>query len=454
MLMHAFPQLVVAITITCVSVAAQCAQATTGNNGRDDRILFARQITAPIGGEIADYFPSSVALYVVDQDGAHVQQLTPQQEGRYFLSGLESDTTLWGYGPVHWLAKNFSSDGTHILYFDGLSSQFPAGQDSMSGKYRIMDTSGQSRALFPGPDDVNARYGFVTWGPPGSDEIAYTNSAENYPASSPCVFLIHPDGSGAHPLWCAELHETPTSVSNLRWSGDGRSLLAYVNWGAEYETPPNWGFYSNTELWRISVATGAAARVVANINQPALSDSADISYDGNKVIYEGVIPYESDSPECDPETVVDGIGYAVCVLDITTGQTTVISDYGNNGNADLQLLIGPGGKRAIFNRYNNPAGSTGSESDIYLASTADGSVIRELTRRPHAGLPDRSVVVWKAVAWSSDGKRLLVNRYYYAPPVPNTITQPVSDIYVINTGNGKARHLLRGHAEGWYQPLQ
>jgi len=450
--MHRFSRLAVAIAITWVSAAAQSTQATTGRDDCDGKILFTRQALTPINDDIVDYFPSSVALFVVDEDGSHSRQLTPQRQGHYFLTGLESDTTIWGGAPVNWLSKNFSTNGKGILYFDGLSSQFPAQQDSMSGKYKVMGPHGHSHALFRGPDDVNAGYGFVTWGPPGSNEIAYTNSAQNYPASHPCVFLVHPDGTGAHPLWCATVHETGTSVSNLRWSGDGKSLLAYVNWNVVYPTPPNWGFYSNTELWRISVDTGKAVRIARVVTEPAEGDSADISYNGNKVIYEAPAPFESEFPLCDPDVTDSGSGYTICVLDIATGQSTVISNHGSNGNTDLQLLIRPDGKQAIFNQYNNPPGSTGSESDIYLTSTADGSVIRKLTRRPSTGLPDRSRVVWKPVAWSRDGKRLLVNRYYYAPPVPNTITPPTSDVYVINVGNGTARHVIRGHAEDWYQP--
>lgn len=445
--MHVFSRLAVAIAATWMSAAAQAGQAT--HDDCDGRILFTRSVLTPIADR-TDSFPSSVSLYTVNQDGSHVRRLTPRRQGHYYLPGLESDTSLWGYAPVAWLSKNFSSHARHILYFDGLSSVFPAQPDSMSGKYRIVDMKGHSHALFPGPDDVNAGFGFVTWGPPGSHEIAYTNTAMNYPASPACVFLIHPDGSGAHRLWCADSHVTPTSVSNLRWSGDGKSLLVYVNWNNEYQTPPNWGYYPAAELWRITVATGEATRVSTMIYEPALGDSADISYDGNQVIYEEYAPYESDTPACDPQMAEYGSGYTICARNMITGQTTVLWD--ETANSNLQLVISPSGKRMVANRYHNPPGTHGSEADLYLISTTDGSVIRRLTRRPAAGLPDRSRVIWKAVAWSSDGRRLLANRFYYAPPVVNKITKPVSDIYVIDVRKGKARHVIGGNAEDWYQP--
>jgi hypothetical protein len=186
------------------------------------------------------------------------------------------------------------------------------------------------------------------------------------------------------------------------------------------------------------------------ISDPPQGDSADISYDGNEVIYEESAPYESAAPACDPDMQEYGSGYTVCARDMATGQTTVL--WNEMGDTNLQLAIAPGGKRMAASKYNDPAGIQGSESDLYLVSTVDGSVIRQLTRRPAAGLPDKARVVWKPVAWSRDGKRLLVNRFYYAPPVVNKITKPAHDVYVVNVENGSARHVVAGNAEGWYQP--
>lgn len=445
--MLVFSRLAVAIAATWICAAAQAAPSTDDNC--DGRILFTRTVLTPTNNGAAA-FPSSAALFTVDLDGNHVRRLTPQQQGHFYVPGLESDTMVWGYGPVNWLSKNFSNGARHILYFDGLSATFPTGQTSMSGKYKVMDMAGHAHALFPGPDDVNAGFGFVTWGPPGSNEIAYTNTAMNYPASPACVFLIHPDGSSAHRLWCADNHATPTSVSNLRWSGDGKSLLVYVNWNNEYQTPPNWGYYPAAELWRITVATGAATRVSTMIYEPAQGDSADISFDGNTVLYEEYAPYESETPTCDPQMAEYGSSYTVCARDMTTGKTTML--WHEMGNGVLQLAIAPDGHHMAASKFNDPPGVSGSEADLYLVSTADGSVVRQLTRRPAAGLPALSRVLWKLVAWSRDGQRLLVNRFYLPPPVVNKITNPVQDIYVINVATGRARHVIGGNAEDWYQP--
>ena len=444
--MHVFSRMAVAIAATWICATVPAAQA--GDDDCNGKILFTRSVSTQLEGTTS-FFYSSASLYTVDQDGTNVRRLTPRKEGHYFVPGLESDTTVWGYGPVNWLSKNFSGGGGHILYFHGLSSAFPVQQDSMSGKYRIMDKYEHSHALFPGHDDVNAGYGFLTWGPPGTNEIAYTNTAKNVPASPACVFLVHPDGSGAHSLWCAPSHATPTSVSNLRWSGDGRSLLVYVNWNAEFPISPNWGYYPAAELWRITVATGEAVRVSTMIYEPAQGRSADISYDGNTVVYEQYAPYDSDAPACDPEMPDYGSGSTICARNMTTGKTTVV--WEGIGQGDVQLAVAPGGKRMIASSYNNPPGSTGSESDLYLVRTTDGSVIRQLTRRPAAGLPDRSLVQWEPVAWSRDGKRLLVNRIYYAPHVLNQDSQPVYHVYVIDVTDGKARRVVAGRAEDWYQ---
>lgn len=446
--MHVFSRIAIATAAALMPTFA--AQANTQNE--PGKILFARRLLAPVTSppNEVDYFPSAVGLFTVRTDGSHLHQITPLKDGHLYLSGLESNALLWGLAPTDWLSRNFSNGARHLLYFDGFSSDFVIQAYSISGKYRIRDPGGHSHALFPGGDDVSAGYGFVTWGPPGSNEVAYTNAAENHPHSPACVFLVHPDGSGAHRLWCAPEHVTPTSVSNLRWSGDGRSLLVYVNWDNKDQSPPNWGNFNTTELWRIKIPSGAATRVSGSIDTTE-TNSADISFDGSKVIFEQQAPLGSEWPPCDPDAMEAGGGALICLMDMTTGKTTVEWN-GDGGDTSLQLLIQPSGKHLVASGFDNPPGATSSESDLYLVRTSDASIVRKLTRRPAKGLPDGSRVAWQPVAWSRDGRQLLVNRYYFAPHIENVVTEPVSDVYVINIRTGRVRRVAAGFAQDWYQP--
>lgn len=170
-------------------------------------------------------------------------------EDGHFFPRVERDTGIsFEFTTINWLSKNFSAKAKQLLFFNGRTSNFPPQQDALSGKYKIRDSDGHTHNLF-GADDVAAGRGFVTWGPPGTGWIAYTNSAEAHPAAPACVFLIHPDATGAHPLWCPKGSGPSVRVTRLRWSGNGRYLLVGVNWGDLYG-PPNFGSYGYGDLWR------------------------------------------------------------------------------------------------------------------------------------------------------------------------------------------------------------
>lgn len=307
-----------------------------------------------------------------------------------------------------------------------------------TGKYYVMDPLGVSAPLFPGENDVAAPgYGYLTWQPSGN-EIAYANSAVDQPAAGQaCVNLVHPDGSDARPLWCAPSSYTgPQYISAIRWAGNGKSLVAYVNWSPDPYSP-------QTDLYEINASTGAGTLVATGIpDLPSYRGIADVSYDGTKVIYQ---EYGGDQPSEDClDNNYGGPGATYCLRDMTTGQATLVSvplAY------DSPLMLSPDGSELISTKgttLNNYA----TENDLFVSSIATGQVLRQLTYTPKT-LPDDSSVGWKPVAWSSDGQRLLVNRVFIPA---HSIVPSQTEIYVINVSNGSMQYMGSGNAESWYQP--
>ena len=423
-----------------LSIAFACAStAAIAGSTPPKKILFTRDLLEKMPGSQFDA-PAAAALYVVDGNRHNLHRLTPLQEGHYYIPGVESNAYVWTENSnMDWLSRNFSATG-QILFFNGLASSFPTYADSLSGKYKIRDPNGHVRNLFPGQDDVASGWGFVTWGPPGSRLIAFTNSAKARVASPACVYLIHPDGSGAHTLWCPTGYSSPVGVTDLRWSGNGKYLLAYVNWDPYDDT------YSNRDLWRIKVATGEATRVATNVAVGVDYGTDDISYDGNKVLFtaNGI----DDPSEGGCEAVVnDPPAKTLCLADLTNGRQLRVLAQDPTGNT----LISPGGNRTLRYEFGTPLGQDYpgySEIDIFLIRTSDGSKVRQLTRPPADGWPQGSYVTWRAVAFSRDGKKLLANRDVRAAGK----VIPTTDFFIINLVDNRVYRVGKGNAVDWYQP--
>lgn len=428
----------IATALTCSAASASAFQTAAGSVSiAQGRILLTRITTTTIDSSV---FPAGAALFEANGNGSQVQQLTPLQSGYFYLPGADSDGSVWNSNvSIPWLSRNYSPTGDRFLYLAG-QSVLPAGNYSMSGKYYVRDALGVSVALFPGDNDLAAPgYGFLTW-QPGGDEIAYANSAENQAAASQaCVYLIHPDGTDARPLWCApaSLYSGPQHIQGIRWAGDGKSLIAYINW------QPN-GYPANWDLYEINAATGAATLVSTGIADPsAFPGTADVSYDGTKVIYQW--NWDGYSPACDPSINYDGPGALVCEKDMTTGQTHQVPFTGSEAPTK-QMLVSPDGSKMIATKPNTGVNYT-IEDDLYLVSTADGSILRQLTSIP-ASAP-QGTFAWRPVAWSADGTQLLTNRIYYSK---GSGTPDATDVYIIHIGNGCTKHVTSGNAEDWYLP--
>ena len=292
--------------------------------------------------------------------------------------------------------------------------------------------------MFPGSDDLaNPGYGFVTWGPPGTDEIAFANSAgANGGTTSACVYLEHPDGTGAHPLWCPSGYDTPQAVESIRWADNGKSLLVDLT----YELPPYQTGSGLTDRYQIDVATGAATLIAQQVVDSWYGfqgGNADLSYDGTKVVYE---PYARTCNDVDAGDSPDPI---TCVRDAVTGQVTMLLPYGPLS----ELLMSPDGAEVALTQPGFAAPFP--EADAHVINRA-GSTPDPVS---HAFLstPAEHVIGWQPVAWSSDGIHLLTNR---TDNPDLLVTLPSVEIYVVDVRktHAKPEYVAEGIAYDWYQP--
>jgi hypothetical protein len=464
------------------ALAMTCSYASVYANGT---ILLTRPVNTVSNGTL---MPTGSGLFTVNDQGGHLRQLTPFVSGSYYMPSwvaLQNYSTGVGY----WMTTNFSPDGQSVLYFQNPSSD-PA-DGPYSGKYYMKNLStGAIQPLFAGSNDNAAPgYGYLARDPIDGNTIAYTNSTSEYPVASPCVYLMHADGSNQHIFWCAPPTisvpnaETPPAslaVESLRWSGNGQKLMAYVSF-----SPPPLGLVAKKDaqgpyhahssmlalmqrkaamntavaaagpvrggtgysaLFVIDVATGTAVEVGANMFDPP---SGDISYDGTKVIYE-----QYDYAQCGDEDT-EALGTSLCFKDLTTGTVTdlfqpVVWNYYGSGEDWLasypsvyhEILLSPDGTQAVFTLL----ATTGNEADLYTIRT-DGTNLRHLTFNPN---PPTIPTAWTPVAWSPDGTRILANRS--TAPVAGSEDQTTpSEVHILKVSNGNDTFVTDGYAVDWLE---
>jgi hypothetical protein len=461
-----------------------CSYASAYANGT---ILLTRPVNGASNGVTA---PTGSGLFTVNDSGGRLRQVTPLTPGFYDAPSwvaFQSGTTGVGY----WLTKNLSPDGQSVLYFQNPSTD-PA-DGPYSGKYYVKNLgTGAIQPLFAGSNDNAAPgYGYLARDPVDGNTIAYANSTSEYPVASPCVYLMHADGSDQHVLWCApadivlpDSSSTPRAVGSLRWSGNGQKLLAFVSYAppslddaprnnalsprmqsllrskaalqsrmavrrAAAAGGPVEGGTGYGALFVIDVPTGTAVEVGANMVDPS---SSDISYDGSKVIYQ-----QYDYAQCGDEDA-EALGASLCFKDLATGTVTdlfpptIWNDWGSGLGAVVnwwapdwypQLLLSPDGSQAAFTMQT----TGGNEADLYTIRT-DGTYLHRLTTsNPN---PTSIYTAWTPVAWSPDGARILANRAM--APVAGSADQTwPSEVHIVTVGNGHDKFVTNGYAVDWLE---
>ncbi|WP_424681457.1 hypothetical protein [Frateuria sp. YIM B11624] len=379
------------------------------------------------------------AIFSIHDDGSDLLQLTPYAEGVFNVP----DAWPAPFDALeNWVGSAFSPGGHYSQFLQAYTgSGSTSNNPYVSGKYYVMDASGQQRLpLFHDGNDLpsgnnSPSYGYLTWGPAGTHLIAFSNSANGAPVNHACVGVIHPDGTGERKLWCPQGYypQYNQAVESLRWSGDGRSLLAYVEL-----TTPDSPFPHGSDLYRVDVATGAATLVQANVTSNLHGPGGDLSYDGHEIVFQTNTP-GSCTPDQQEQMVL-------CARNMLTGQQVALVDpSGALILAGGQLLLTPGGSQAIVNTIDRYS----STEELYVINT-DGTGLRQLTQPCVPLDPNGNIVVtWAAVRLSPDGQQLLANCYVQQEtPYVRLPTQ----MYVINLADGSARYVADGAAYDWHVP--
>jgi hypothetical protein len=189
------------ISCATAALAMACSYASVYASGT---ILLTRPVNTISNGTL---MPTGSGLFTVNDGGGHLRQLTPFVSGSYYMPSWVASQNNYRIGAGYWLTTNLSPDGKSVLYFQNPSSD-PA-DGPYSGKYYVRNlATGTIQPLFAGSNDNAAPgYGYLARDPADGNTIAYTNSTSEYPVPTPCVYLMHADGSNQHALWGA--HRRP-----------------------------------------------------------------------------------------------------------------------------------------------------------------------------------------------------------------------------------------------------
>jgi dipeptidyl aminopeptidase/acylaminoacyl peptidase len=430
------------LALACLFAAAFTAQPLpAAAQTSPGTVLFARPVPGLYAGGRAI---TGIELFSINDDGSGERQLTPYVRYVYNLPAL-SDIPMY---TEEWRVNAFSPSGRYSLFLE-TSSDLPFdGNRKTRGKFFLMNALGQRiKPLFSGSDDLESprygpSYGSVTWGPAGTNEIAFTNAADDrFYWHHACVRLMHPDGTANHLLWCATPWRYRT-LQGVRWSGDGHSLLVYALRTKTVDQLP----IEVADLYLIDTATGAATLVQSTISPPSQNGTGDVSYDGHEVVYG--VPYFSNHTGSCP---VPNDYYSVtwCAKNMLTGQTVPLVDPDNVvhfKSAGQALLSSDGSKVYLTGETGNLEDNP--EYEIYSVNT-NGTGLRKITR-PCASIDSGTWLWWKPVRLSPDGTRMLANCRVEQTVPPNVSN--VTQIYVVNLADGSTRYVTHGGAYDWHVP--
>lgn len=418
-------------TLACFFTAAFTAQPLIASaQTSTGTVLFWRPMSGMVNGAKVE---TGRAIFSIGDDGSGQRQLTPWARGVFNVPG----------GAAWWPVNAFSPSGRYSLFLQEHSDlAYP--DPTITGKYLMMDAAGEPIGpLFPGSNDLQAPsdgpgYGSVTWGPAGTNQIAYANAPDLVPRKHPaCVRLMHPDGSGDHKLWCAPRWDY-RAIEALRWSGDGRSLLAYAVRSSGQ---------SLADLYLIDTATGAATVVDTNLEAPYNDgDIGDLSYDGHEVVYQ--VTWNTHSPGPCSEAASASVPFLWCAKNMVTGQVVPLADPANQvGEWIGQSAMSPDGSQVVVEGGTN----TSSDLELYVFDTRT-SALRKITSPCVDNYRSGTAMYWNPIRFSPDGKQVLANCFYSAfqyPPPPGTGSHK---IYVVNPADGSARFVTYGRAYDWHVP--
>ena len=433
------------LALVCLSTAAFAAQPlAAAAQASPGTVLFSRTLDGTVDGFTT---PVSSAIFSIGDDGLHERQFTPYVNGEFNMPSVAGYDDLAPGNEGMWLTNTFNPQGTYSVYLEAHSTLPHYNDTPYHGKYYIVNAYGvRTPPMFFGTDDLQdprdgPSYGSVSWGPAANDQIAYANAADVLPHKHPpCIHLMHSNGSNNHVLWCAAKWYY-RGIEAIRWSGDGRSLLAYA-----VRTDPT--LNPEADLYVINTTTGAATLVEVNTSAPYIGwGFGDISYDGHEVVYG--VTYDSHDPgACH---VASNTTYIVwCAKNMLTGQTVLLSDPSNVVTFEFQkqILISPDGSQAFLTANVSPPPPAAQPEEEVFAVKTDGSGLRKITS-PCVTMDASTTLWWHPVRLSPDGTRMLANCHAESNP-PNAPIVYTNKVMVVTLADGSARFVTNGTAYDWH----
>jgi hypothetical protein len=425
------------IALVCLLVAAfaiqplvAAAQASPGT------ILFWRTMDGVVNGYNTTV---SSAIFSIGDDGKHERQLTQYTTGEFDIPGIGNYMGFWE-------TNAFNPAGTYSVLLPARSELPHSDSIQFYGKYVLINAYGERTApIFSGADDLQSPhigpgYGSVSWGPAANDQIAYANVPDDQFGKHPaCVRLMNANGSNDHTLWCADRWNY-CAVEAIRWSGNGKSLLAYAV-HADHKVS------QEADIYLINAATGAATLVQANVQEPYLGGGVgDISYDGHEVIY-AMLKNKNEPGPCNAAGANGNFSGLWCAKNMLTGQTVALVDSSKliEFLPNNQALISPDGSQAFITA--SPPSFSPQDAEIYAVNT-DGSGLRKVTS-PCASLYPNVFLWWQPVRVSRDGKRMVANCHTETTTPPASVAL-ADQVMVVNLADGNASFVTNGTAYDWH----
>jgi len=193
-------------------------------------------------------FPANAPAF--SPDGQWLSYISPATNMVQIDNLQKSQTLSFPLSNQSFAEQLWSPTGDSILFWQTVSPQTGAAVHI----YRYVLASGQKIDL--GGTDQQADYQ-AAWSPDGQ-WVAINRDAPTGNASGPEqeIWLVHPDGSGGHPLL-----QEQGSYSNLSWSPDSRYLI-YVQYTLQGGEKP--------EIWQTDVRSGKTSQILTGGVSPIL----------------------------------------------------------------------------------------------------------------------------------------------------------------------------------------